>query len=154
MYCSRLRQNQNTTLSSHISSIIFTDLDILGVSKILGHILREIFTHQNKEKLLYKHISGNWSFLSFFDRLYSKILFIINYNRHKTLRINSKVPSLITIDFLHVINPRFTKNVQNILRFNVIILTPVLWIFYYFVQWTNKCTFNWRITILLLILIF
>jgi hypothetical protein len=26
-----------------------------------------------------------------------------------------------------------------------IILTTVLCIFYYFVQWTNKCTINWQI---------
>ena len=134
MYCSRLRQNQNTALSSHLSSKIFADFDIQGVSKILGHILRVSFTHQNKEKFLYKHISGKWSFLNFFERLYSTILFTFNYNRHKTLRKNLKVSSLINVDFLHVINPQFTTNVQNILCFSIITVTPVPCIFYYFVQ--------------------
>jgi len=56
MYCSRLRQNQNTAVSSHLSSKLFTDLDTQVVSKALGHILRVSFIYIKK---LYKLIFGN-----------------------------------------------------------------------------------------------
>jgi len=35
-------------------------------------------------------------------------------------------------------------------KLSLVILTPVPCIFYYFVQWTNQCTINWQIIILLL----